>query len=243
MTHDIKMLQDRFAEYLNAMFYQFRFGPEYMECYDCEEMYSNWKYDGDMSDHYGTWCATGCTRFVLGDEYRDYIIKFQKQGDEVDYGALEVKTYERAVAAGFDDKFAWTAKLMDYHYITDDCDIVIPIYVMEYVDCNYEMVSDDSYNYHYTAFCEQENLDPNSDEARDEWYSTDGDYSSTEAMIEFAFNVWHASLLFKEGFIKFLREERINDLHCGNWGYRGDTLVLTDYAGYGIPESRSDLRL
>lgn len=243
MAHDIKMLKERFTEYLNAMFHEYGFASSYMEGYDCEEVYCNWEGDCEMADHYGTWFATGCTRFVMGDDEHDYVIKFQKENDAIDYGEFEVNTYNRAVAAGYGEKFAWCAKLMDYHYDDEEYCIDIPIYVMECIDCNYEVVSDDSYNYHYTAFCEQENLDPSSDEARDEWSNTDGDYSSTEAMIEFAFNVWHASLLFREGFIKFLREEQVNDLHCGNWGYRGDTLVLTDYAGYGDPDNRSDIRL
>ena len=33
--------------------------------------------------------------------------------------------------------------------------------------------------------------------------------------------------------IDLISELGINDLHSGNWGFRGDVLVLTDYGGYG----------
>lgn len=243
MTHNIEMLKERFTEYLNAMFCKYDFAKSYVDAYDCEDMYYDWKKDGEMSDNYGTWFATGCTRFVMGDEDHDYVIKFQKENDKVNYGEFEVNTYNRAVAAGYGDKFAWCAKLMDYHYEDDEYNIDIPIYVMECVECNYSTISEESYNYHYGSFCEQKGIDPDAEGSRSDYYNCDGDYCSTEAMLEFAFNLWGASLLFKKGFVKFLRQEQINDLHCGNWGYRGDMLILTDYAGYGDPEERSDIHL
>lgn len=242
--HDINEIRERFTTYLDAMFNKYNFADAYMDAYDCESMYGNWDECYDMEENYGTWFATGCTRFIVGDENYDYIIKLQKLEEEIDYCSFETNTYKRAEDLGFADKFAWTDKLMDYTFNFCGRDITIPIYVMECVECNYAMVSDDSYAFHYNSFCEREGLDPSREESRSVYYRRDGNYCSTEAMLEFAFATWSSSLTFKEGFIRFLRNERINDLHCGNWGYRnGGILVLTDYAGYGTPESRSDIRI
>jgi hypothetical protein len=30
-------------------------------------------------------------------------------------------------------------------------------------------------------------------------------------------------------------------MHAGNWGYRDNDLVMTDYAGYGELDERSDI--
>ena len=43
-------------------------------------------------------------------------------------------------------------------------------------------------------------------------------------------------------FVEFLDEHHVNDLHCGNWGYDDNRLVLTDYAGFGEFKDRSDLK-
>ena len=104
------------------------------------------------------------------------------------------------------------------------------------------MISDDSYDYHYRAFCEQEGLEFDTDDSREEWYRKDGDYTSTRAMLEFAGNFWHMNREQMTEFVNFLSDNHVNDLHCGNWGYDDNLLVLTDYAGYGEFGDRSDIK-
>ena len=241
MERNIDLLRERFTEYLDAMFCKYHFGDVYMGAEDCEEMFDEWKFYDDMASTYDIWCANGATRFVLGDDYCDYVIKFQKNSDEIDYGAIECNIYRDAVAAGYADKFVWCDHLMDYE-IPDEDGEIINVYVYKYAQCSYDMISDDSYDFHFRSYCEQEGLDMGSDDAREEWYSRDGDYTSTRAMLEFAENFWHMTREDLTTFIDFLNEHHVNDLHCGNWGYNDNMLVLTDYAGYGEFNERSDIK-
>ena len=238
MMRDMTKVKERYTHVLDTMFVEYGF-CEYFDGYgdNPENALDDWKRYGAFEDNHDEWwIANGCSRIVLGDGYNDYVIKFQVPGCEIKYCEAEVKTYEDAVAAGYGDKFAWCAKLMDYV-----CgEFIVPIYVYEYAECSYDEVSDKSYEYHYNAFCEQEGIDPNDEESRDRWSEEDNcDYNSQEGMIEFAVSLW--GLLGNEGrrFREFLRDHHVNDLHAGNWGYRDDDLVLTDYSGFGDIDERS----
>lgn len=243
MTAYMDSVRERFTNYLDKMFNEFGFGAVAEEGYNnAEDALWQWDRQDDMADHYGLWFDCGATRIVIGDEYDDYIIKFQTDHSGVDYGSIEAWVYADAKEQGFESKFALCEKLLDYVYFAEDgTKFIYPIYVYERVYCNYDTISDDSYGYHYNSFCEQEDIDPSLDESRDRYYNEDGNYSGSAAMMEFAFNFWHEGLAFEEKFMKFLREHHVNDMHAGNWGYRDNDLVMTDYAGYGELDERSDI--
>ena len=188
MTAYMDSVRERFTEYLDKMFNEFGFG------YVAEEGYSNaedalYQWDGqdDMANHYGLWFDCGATRIVIGDEHDDYIIKFQTDRCGVDYGSIEAWIYADAKEQGFESKFVFCEKLLDYVYTAEDgAEYIFPIYVYERVYCSYDTISDDSYDYHYRSFCEQEELDPELDESRDRYYREDGRYSGSAEMMEFA---------------------------------------------------------
>ena len=233
MKHDMEELKTRFGMYLDAMFNKFNFGEAYCRAGDAESIYCDWEESYEAEDHYGIWFSNGCTRFVVGDENRDYVIKFQILDDKTDYGAFEANTYANAVAAGLADRFAWSAKLMDYSFNMGSHTYTFSVYVMECVDCDYYSVSERSYDYHYNIFCSENNLNPQ-DEESERLFNRKGEcYAATKAMLEFAFNSWGVSAEYADKFTNFIEAEKINDLHCGNWGYRDGVLVLTDYAGFG----------
>jgi hypothetical protein len=238
MEYNKQELIERYSKYLDKMCNELHFYETFYEAYDVEDAVACWDESYVMEDEFNCWFGNGCTRLVMGDDNCDYVIKFQRPCDEIDYGALEVSTYEAAVAAGYADKFVWCDHLMAYEYEGD----IINVYVYKYAQCSYDMISDDSYDYHFRAFCEQEGIDYKDDKSCDEWYRKDGDYTSTRAMLEFAGNFWHYNTEQLSKFIDFLAENHVNDLHCGNWGYDNNMLVLTDYAGYGEVDARSDIR-
>ena len=240
MEYNKQTLIDRYTKYLDKMCKELDFYQPFYSAYDTEDVYGGWKKSYEMEED-GCWFANGCTRFVMGDDYCDYVIKFQRNFDEIDYGAIECSIYRDAVAAGYGDKFVWCDHLMDYQVPGEENE-EIKVYVYKYAQCSYDMISDDSYDYHFRSYCEQEGLDMNSDDARDEWYNRDGDYTSTRAMLEFAENFWNMAREDLIAFVDFLSEHHVNDLHCGNWGYDDNMLVLTDYAGYGEFSERSDIK-
>ena len=240
MEYNKQAVIDRYTKYLDKMCNELDFYKPFYEAYDAEDIYGGWKLSYEMEDD-GCWFANGCTRFVMGDDECDYVIKFQRPFDDIDYGAIECDIYQDAVAAGYGDKFVWCEHLMDYP-APDSDEEYIKVYVYKYAQCSYDMISDDSYDYHFRSYCEQEGLDMDSDDAREEWYNRDGDYTSTRAMLEFAENFWHMTREDLIAFVGFLSEHHVNDLHCGNWGYDDNLLVLTDYAGYGEFGERSDIK-
>ena len=61
-----------------------------------------------------------------------------------------------------------------------------------------------------------------------------------ERMMEWACSVWNLPYA-NGGIAKFMRDMYINDIHCGNWGWIGDRLVLVDYSGYGEYYSDRDI--
>lgn len=243
MIHNMDRVRERFGEYIDKMFNEFGFGSVAEEGYtNAEDALWQWDNQDAMADHYGLWFDCGATRIVMGDENDDYIIKFQTDGCGVDYGSIEATVYADAIKEGFESKFVFCEKLFDYvHVAKDGTEYCYPIYVYERVYCSYDTISDDSYDYHYKSFCEQEDIDPELDSSRDRYYQEDGRYSGSAEMMEFAFNFWHEGLEFQERFIRFLRKHYVNDMHAGNWGYRDNELVMTDYAGYGELGGRSDI--
>ena len=238
MAHNIEALRERFGNLLDALCHEHGLG----ECINggCpEDVDWNWCDSGyqGAADHYGIWTGTGATKYVIGTDDCDYIIKFCPCADDYDYCAREVEVYEEAVRAGHADKFAWCAKLFDYDFNES---FNLPVYVMEWCQCDYNMISDEMDDYHYTKFCSVTGYKKGEFDSYDK-YTSDYKYERDldEKMMEWAYSVWgldyNAPVAPEAGMTiaQFMRKMYINDLHAGNWGWCNNRLVLTDYSGYG----------
>lgn len=192
-----------------------------------------------LSDRHA-WAAFGATRLVFGFDNCDFIIKFQTEEGEMDYGAREAETYQAAVEANLGKYFANCFLLFHYTFRFDGTSYTVPVYAMERCDCSYDRISDDSYNYHYSKFCSEECLDGSKDETRDLFYDEYEDrYDGTDGMITYAMTTWSEDAEDWATLLRFICDWQINDLHPGNWGYNKNyQLVLTDYAGYGALANR-----
>lgn len=176
----------------------------------------------------GLQIACGVTRLVIWDEYCDYVIKIAFTDLYEKYNKHEVEVYAAAVEEGLEENFAW-------------CDCYIQpcesddfwsagVYVMEYLDGNSEEVSDRAWDYEYKQYCEEHDYDSSSYDYADDfndWYYDDEDQS----LMNFFLSQVENKVACKIG--KFISKFNINDLHCGNFLFRGDRLVICDYAGYG----------
>ena len=240
MAHNMVELRERFHNLLDTLCDKYHLGA-YVNGDTCaEDLDCTWEDYNDAADHLGIWTASGCTKFVIGDDNCDYIIKFCPCNEGYDYCAREVEIYEEAVRAGYADKFAWCAKLFDYDFngYTN-----LDVYVMEWCQCSYDMIDDEMDDYHFTKYCTSHNIDKKADGAYDE-YNSKARYSSDydERMMEWAYSVWgldyNAPVAPETDTIaKFMRRMFINDIHAGNWGWCNNKLVLTDYSGYGDCET------
>ena len=234
MAHNMEALRERFGNLLDVLMHDFNL-EKYIYEGTPEDIDCSWDEQQDAADHYGIWVGTGATKFVIGDDNCDYVIKFQPpyaDGGDFDYCAREVEVYEEAVRAGYADKFAWCAHLLDYDIDGD----TLPIYVMEWCKCDYDMIGDEMDDYHYTKFCASNGIAKGEDDAYDKYIDSKNKepYCYQERMMEWAFSVWGLDYHSEDyALCNFMKRMSINDLHSGNWGWCDNRLVLTDYSGYG----------
>ena len=230
--HNIEELRERFHHLLDVLCDKYNLG-QYIDGRCSEDLDCEWKEYNDAAAHYGIWTGSGVTKFVIGDDNCDYIIKFSPNEPDFDYCGREVEVYEEAVRAGYADKFAWCAKLFDYEF--NDW-YTIPVYVMEWCQCSYDMIDDEMDDYHFTKYCTSHNIDKKADDAYDKYDSEDRyNHNHDERVMEWAYSVWGLDYHNPEhyDFCRFMRDMSINDIHSGNWGWCNNRLVLVDYSGYG----------
>ena len=255
MTHNIEMLRERYTKLLDTLCREYNFA----DCLDGnapEDIAYNWEECERATKDLGIWTSAGATKFVIGDNNCDYIIKIQppcvnseddydyddededRHYEDFDYCAREVEVYNTAVVEGYSDRFAWTAKLFDYDF-SDWC--TLSVYVMEWCKCDYNLIDDEMDEWHFTQYRTSRGLEDN-DEVREQYYSRGrGDKGYSERMLEWVYSVWGEEYDPSSDFIQFMRRMFINDIHSGNWGWHGNTIVLTDYSGYGASFSRRSL--
>lgn len=234
MQHNIAELKERFYSLLMQLDRDYNLSDNFYDCdEDAEEFDYKWEGREDACDDLHIWTATGATKFVIGTDDCDYIIKFQLF-DSFDYCAREVETYNAAKARGLEDKFAWCVKLFDFTFSCRGDEKTVPVYAMEWCQCGYDMISDDSCEYRYRKYISSHAL-ADCQESRDKFYSSEDYYSGRQEILEWACDVWGTPYgeAGSAAILNFLREMRVNDLHAGNWGWCDNRLVLTDYSGYG----------
>ena len=231
MAHNVAELRERFHNLLDILCDKYGLG-NYVDGRCPEDIDCEWEGYNDAAEHYGIWTGSGATKFVIGDDNCDYIIKFCPYDADFDYCAREVEVYEEAVRAGYADKFAWCAKLFDYDFNES---FNLPVYVMEWCQCSYDMIDDEMDDWHYTQYCSSHNLNKGDDAF--EKYCSEGrnDKDYQERMMEWAYSVWGMDYSNTDdyAFCVFMRKMYINDIHAGNWGWCDNKLVLVDYSGYG----------
>ena len=216
MRHDMTLIRNEFNDILDKL-HSKQF-DEFLANPTCDTHYA-WYRSFEPSEFHGIEVHSGCTRAVIVAPDSDYVFKIQfdwRPEDDIvlDYGRNEEYVYGKAVEKGLEEFFAWTAFLGKYGSAA--------VYVMEKVEVNQDKTSEASYLYHIECL---RNEGYDEEELEDHVY----DYSDHEGMFEFAASINGSVMNEVEDLLDYLC---VGDCHAGNWGYRGTTLVLTDYAGY-----------
>lgn len=196
----------------------------FFETRDNEDLF-RWLYQGSVDD---VLIESGATKVVLSYTDLPYVIKFCFSG-KTDYCKAE---YENYVAAKeipeITDCFAWCDYLFDYRGFS--------IYVMEKIDCSEYLIEDRAYSASLESACQHEGICEDSEDYKrfcDEFSSSYYEWDADEQMIDLLEKEWGSEIAHT--FNDFCWENGINDRHSGNWGYRGDHLVIIDYSGfYGV---------
>lgn len=196
--------------------------------FDISDPYSILNADYDMFP-YDMEYSNGASRLVIWDsDYCDYVIKIALDQKFEKFNQHEVEVYREAVKEGFADNFAWCTCYQE-PMICDDW-YVPGIYVMEYVDCDEEAVSDSAWIYGYKSYCAMKGIDSsNYDHAEEynEWNWCEDD----DMVLEYI--EAHIDEEKRKAFNVFMAKWWITDIHSLNVGFKGNRMVMVDYAGWG----------
>lgn len=172
--------------------------------------------------------AYGASRLVIwDDDYCDFVVKIALGSNCEKYCQHEVDIYQAAERAGLEDKFAWcmcySEPCIRENYYSPG------IYVMEYVDCDEEVVYDSAWKYGYKSFCESKGYDSSNYDAADEY--NDWNWSDDDDMV---LDYMEAQMdeETKRAFCVFMMKWNITDIHTANAGFKGNDMVIVDYAGW-----------
>lgn len=191
--------------------------------------------------------AAGATRFVFWNpDDCSVVYKIDKPGYDMCH--REAFVYQCACEAHLEKFFAKTEYLFDYvatlvdNFSEEEYHKEIGVYVCDFCDISEDNNSDEAYTLMRKDFCEDHDIEPdymtNEQESDFQYELGDDDYNEA-GMFRIATEHWGArdSIRVKD-FIHFMS---VNDLHCGNWGWRNGAWVIIDYAGYHCTINRDPL--
>ena len=185
-----------------------------------ESGFQKWYYSLPNSPFKINW---GSSKGVIFDPNFSYVLKFPFNSCAHDYCEIEYQNYQDA--KNFPeilDRFAWIDFLFTYKGY--------PVYIMEKVNCDEEEILNRAFNFSYFSYCKKDKSIPKKEMFEDFSNLFHYYYSPREQMNDFLIEQIGAA--HTKLFWEFCDEEEINDLHSGNWGLRGNDLVLVDYSGY-----------
>lgn len=178
----------------------------------------------------GMWWDRGASRMVIGDENEDYVLKIASTQGCEKYNQREVEVYQRAVEEGLEDNFAWCACYLEPY--TEEGIYFPGIYVMERLDGNEDEVRDSAWVYGYQQYCKVYNWLYTDFSHASDYNSWSGrNYEDDDDLLDYLTS-FIKELDVVRKFYRFIEDERVDDLHCGNFLFRKERLVICDYAGW-----------
>lgn len=182
----------------------------------------------DYADKNGISFFHGASKLVIIDEESDWVIKLSydcsidvDEGMESDYCKRELYNYEKACEEGIDKFFA------EIHMVGEVDGIEVYLQEKLKVDDGVEEDVDKIFR-DYVYSLDESYYDDIEDEDERRALLADEVYEMDEGeRIEAIFG-------FEERLITFIENNDINDLHSGNFGYRGADLVIMDYSGWNV---------
>ena len=221
---------NEYRNYINELVENFGFG---MVLEDINKFFE-WrrKFYDDLCEA-GYQVCSGYCRAVIFHEDWDYVLKFTYNQDkmydknneylgELDYCANEAFVYQEALKVGLADYFAECICIGQVGEIN--------FYLMTRCDCDEDRVYSGSCDAAFRVFCEENGYDH--EHASNAVYDEFDDYycDDDDNIFEFAREQWGS---VADRVKNFCSEMGVNDIHCGNWGFLGEQLIIIDYAGYG----------
>lgn len=223
---------NEYRNYINELIENFGFGmvlENISNFYEWQQKFYNSLCEAGYQIH------QGCCRAVIFHDDWDYVLKFSYNQDQMydkdgncigamDYCANEAFIYQEALKVGLADYFA------ECIYLGQIGDSNINLYLMTRCNCDADRVYSGSCDAAFKIFCEDKGYDHAN--PSDEMYEEFDDYycEDDDNIFEFAREQWGS---IADRVKSFCSEMGVNDIHCGNWGFLGEQLIIIDYAGYG----------
>ena len=170
-----------------------------------------------MADHWGLTTESGCTKACFIPSDTTWVIKVDLPDNakwQSGYCWQEAMNYQYAIQEGVEDAFA-ACYFLDRIEGHD-------FYIEELV-CVDESTTD-SACYDYASRIAESERDNGNEVDDDEIYYDLCDEERIMAIF--------GAMDIKHRLLDFISKYQINDLHVGNFGYRGDFPVIIDYSGY-----------
>ena len=170
----------------------------------------NWYEDNGLV-YAGYSMSSGCTKVcIMHDDLVDWVIKVGFVDGKLDYAALEYENYCLAEEAGLSLYFPETVYIGDFGGRA--------FYAQRMCECDEDQISSEWFE------CLRDQYEQCGEE-----YDNDSIWNEVDALDD----IEKVDLFFgNEELIAFLDERRINDLHEGNFGYRGGRKVIIDFSGF-----------
>ena len=182
---------------------------------DCLESYGerslrDW-YENNHLSRVGYSMSSGCTKACIWhDDLVDWVIKVGFVDGKLDYAALEYENYCLAVEAGLAHYFPETVFIGEFDGRA--------FYAQRMCECDEDQISSEWFE------CLRDRYEEWGEEYDSDSIWNEVDDLEDDERIDLFFG--------DEELIDFLRERRINDLHGGNFGYRGGCKVIIDFSGF-----------
>lgn len=169
----------------------------------------------------------GATRLVVWRSGADYVIKMPWCESDEKYCAREAEIYDEA-PVDIADYFGWCVNVIEAEE-----NFGIGIYAMEFLCCDEDGIDDDSVERAYQVYCEETDSNVDDEDTRESFMDEywDSDWCSSAPLELLLSRI--RDLDRQRELQDFIESEDISDLHPANLGYRGDMLVIVDYASYG----------
>ena len=182
---------------------------EYLESYG-EHSLRDW-YEDNGLEYAGYSMSSGCTKAcIMHDDLLDWVIKVGFVDGRLDYAALEYQNYCLAEEAGLSFYFPETV------YIGEFCGRAF--YAQRMCECDEDQISTEWFE------CLRDRYEECGEDYDNDYIWEEVDALGDEERVNLFFG--------NEELIDFLRDCRINDLHEGNFGYRGGCKVIIDFSGF-----------
>ena len=209
------IISERGQTYLKNKISDF-FESDFLEAYEEDKIY-RWFYDTDFIDDVNI-NTDGYTKYVFEFDFvPNVVVKCNKKSTKRDYCSIEAENYKKAINEELEKYFAST------FFLTEQCGV--SFYIQERAELVDDSIEDEMYNY-ASKLCSEQKEEMDEDDFNDCVWEFLDNFDAEESL-----NAVFGEDYETDRLIAFCEQNRINDLHRGNFGFKRDFPVIIDFCG------------